>query len=271
MRMPNGTVRYEVADGVGTVTLDRPETLNSMNNEFMADILSGVGEVEKDASVRVLVLTGAGRGFCSGADLSAVQPDDGDADALAASGEATTSGMDDFFHPAIRALTECSVPTIARINGVAAGGGLGLSMCCDISIAARSAFFVSTFGPRLGIVPDMGTTWSLPTRAGRARALGIAMLGDRITADDAAEWGLIWKAVDDDDLDAEVAKAADILKRSSPDAMTRIRSAITSASTRTFSEQLDVERDHQAVLIPQNMAEGAAAFMEKRDPNFTGR
>jgi len=267
--MPQGTVRCEIEDGVAIVTLDRPESLNSMNNELMADISSAVVFAEEDSSVRVLVLTGGGRGFCSGADLSTVEAADGEAPHDM--GEQTTSGMDDYFHPAIRALKECSVPTVCRINGVAAGGGLGLSMCCDISIASRSAFFVATFGPRLGIVPDLGTTWNLPMRAGRATALGIAMLGDRFTADQAVDWGLIWKAVDAEELDAEVARVVDVFKHSSAEAMTRIRSSIDGAASRTFSDQLDLERDHQEVLIPMNMVEGASAFMEKREPNFSGR
>jgi 2-(1,2-epoxy-1,2-dihydrophenyl)acetyl-CoA isomerase len=270
--MPRGTVRCEVEDGVATVTLDRPETLNSMSASLMFDIRSALEHAEADSGVRVLVLTGEGRGFCSGADLSGAKPVNAEPGAdPAEAGEAAVSGMDAWFHPAIRALKHCSLPTIARINGVAAGGGLGLAMCCDVAIAARSAFFVATFGPRLGIVPDLGTTWSLPARAGRARALGIALLGDRFGADQAVEWGLVWKAVDDDQLDAEVARVADVLKRSSPEAVTRTRSAIDGAARRTFDEQLDVERDHQKVLIPMNMAEGAAAFMEKREPDFDGR
>ena len=190
---PHGTVRYEVEDGVATVTLDRPDSLNSMNDELMIDIAAAFGFIADDPTVRVAVLTGEGRGFCSGADLRNASSDsveDGDVDP----GDAAAQGMDDTFHPAIRAIAECPVPTVARVNGVAAGGGFGLAMTCDITIAARSTFFVATFGPRLGIVPDLGTTWSLPTRAGRARALGIAMLGDRIPSDQAEEWGLIWKA-----------------------------------------------------------------------------
>lgn len=263
---PHQTVRYEVADGVATVTLDRPDSLNSMTNEFMDDITAAFGFVEADPSVRVVVMTGEGRGFCSGADLreaSSESVDDG-----ADQGDTVATGMDDHFNPAIRAISNCSVPTIARVNGVAAGGGFGLALSCDIAIAARSAFFVATFGPRLGIVPDLGTTWSVPMRVGRARALGITMLGERIAADQAEEWGLIWKAVDDGDLDKEVAKAVEVFARSSPMAMSRIRDAVSTAAERSFSEQLDVERDHQRVLIPVNMAEGADAFLEKREPDF---
>lgn len=262
--MPNGTVQLQIVDGVATVTLDRPDSLNSMTNDLMDDITSAVAAAER-SSARVVVVTGNGRGFSSGADLS---PGDGGDGAGLSDGTRVTDGMDHHFHPATLALKNCAVPTVARVNGVAAGGGLGLALTCDIAIAARSAFFVATFGPRLGIVPDLGTTWSLPARIGRARSFGMAMLGDRITAEQAEQWGLIYRVVDDDDLDVEVGRAVDILKRCSPEAMRRIRSSIDTAATRSFEAQLDVERDHQAVLIPKNMAEGAAAFIAKRDPVF---
>lgn len=266
--MPNGTVQLTVADAVATIMLDRPDSMNSMNNHLMDDISTAI-TASVDHAARVIVLTGNGRGFCSGADLSAIGPEP---DAAASEGgeapPSVTDGMDQHFNPAMRAIKDCPLPTVARINGAAAGGGLGLSLACDVSIAARSAFFVATFGPKLGIVPDLGTTWSLPGRIGRARAMGMAMLGDRISAEQAEEWGLIYKVVDDDALDDEVRRATDVLKRTSAEAMSRIRSAMDSASTRSFSDQLDIERDHQAVLIPMNMGEGAAAFMEKRDPNF---
>ncbi len=263
--MPNATVQLECEDGVATITLDRPDTLNSLTNAVMDDLSFAVTSAQEDPHVGVIVLTGRGRGFCSGADLrGAAQPVEGDT----SDGRAVTDGMDNHFNPALRAIKNAVVPTVARVNGVAAGGGLGLALACDITIAARSAFFVATFGPRLGIVPDLGTTWTLPARVGLARAMGMAMLGDRITAQQAADWGLIYAAVDDDQLDAEVSRVTDILRRTSGDAMSRIRSSIESASTRSFSEQLDVERGHQAVLIPMNMHEGAAAFLEKREPNF---
>lgn len=264
-------VRYELTDGVATITLDRPETLNAMNDALMLGLHAALQRVEADRSVRVVVLTGEGRGFCSGADLSTVG---GDADdALGGTegadfGDSVASGMDDVFHPPIQLLSELSVPTIARVNGVAAGGGLGLALGCDIVIAARSARFVCTFGPRLGIVPDLGTTFQLAHRVGVARARGIAMLGEPISADQAVEWGMIWAAVDDDNLDAEITALSTKLARSSPDAMARIRQSFASAETNSLSEQLDVERDHQRVLIPRNMVEGAAAFLEKREPTF---
>lgn len=275
--MPNGTVQYEVEDGVATITLDRPETLNSMNDGLMLDIQAAMRRVDSDEVVGVVVLTGAGRAFCAGADLNGLgstAPGDGDdaADDEGAMDEAiavSIDGMAEVFNPTMRAVKACRVPTIARVNGAAAGGGLGLSLACDIAIAAESAFFVATFGPRLGIVPDLGSTWSLPNRIGQARAMGMAMLGDRISASQAVEWGMIWKSVPDDELDGAVAEAASVLKNTSGEAMRRIRTSIASASTRSFSDQLDLEHEHQSTLIPMNMVEGAAAFIEKREPNFT--
>ncbi|WP_423922159.1 enoyl-CoA hydratase/isomerase family protein [Candidatus Poriferisodalis sp.] len=265
----NGTVSFSVDADVATVTLNRPETLNSMNDEFMNDISEAFGMVVADESVRAVILTGSGRGFCSGADLRAAADGAEDIDPQA-QGDATTDSMDNVFHPAIRAVAESPVPTVARINGVAAGGGIGLALSCDIAIAARSAFFVATFGPRLGIVPDLGTTWQLPMRVGRARALGMSLLGERVTADQAAEWGLVWRTVDDADLDAAVAQVVDVLRRGSPAAMARIRSAVDGAMQRDLADQLDVEMGHQAVLIPRNMSHGAEAFLAKTDPSFPG-
>tara|TARA_B110000008_G_scaffold275109_1_gene312015 strand:- start:1127 stop:1948 length:822 start_codon:yes stop_codon:yes gene_type:complete len=263
--MPNETVLFDNEDGIATVTLNRPESLNSMNDALMQDISSAMKMVEEDESVRVLVITGAGRGFCSGADLNEAAIVDEGSNGAEVDGEIS---MEEFFNPALASIKNCPVPTIARVNGVAAGGGLGIALACDLTIAVKSTFFVATFGPRLGIVPDMGSTWSLPMRAGRARAMGMAMLGERIDATQAEEWGLIWKAVDDAQLDIEVANAAAILRNSSPAAMKRIRTSIDNSSLHTFVEQLSIELDHQSVLIPKNMAEGAQAFLEKREPVF---
>ncbi len=263
---PNGTVRYEVSGDVATVTLDRPESLNSMTNELMSDISAAFANVAADENVRAVVLTGAGRGFCSGADLrGAAQGADADAEVSAA---ATTASMDDVFHPAIEAVANSPVPTVARINGVVAGGGIGLALACDVAIAADSAFFVATFGPRLGIVPDLGTTWQLPQRIGRARALGMSLLGSRVSATQAAEWGLVWECVADDALDDAVAAVLDVLRRMSPAAATRIRASIDVASQQPLTAQLDLEMGHQAVLIPRNMGDAAAAFVAKSEPSF---
>lgn len=263
------TVLYDVTDTVATITLNRPASLNAMTNGLMQDLQAALARIDADKSIRVAVITGNGRGFCAGADLSGQ-----------ASGNASNEKQDekqdenssvDHFTAAMRAINNCPVPTLARVNGAAAGGGFGLALSCDITVAAKSAFFVATFGPRLGIVPDLGTTWNLPRRAGRARALGLSMLGDRITAEQAEQWGLIWKAVDDDQLDTEIATITRTLANTSADAMTRIRSVTDMALENDFSTQLELEMEHQAVLIPKNMTEGAKAFMEKREPRFPAR
>jgi 2-(1,2-epoxy-1,2-dihydrophenyl)acetyl-CoA isomerase len=258
-------VLYQSADSVATITLNRPERMNAMTNPLMQGISTALARVNADDGIRVVVLTGTGRGFCAGADLAQV------ADGPAEPSDAPDSEQSvDEFNTAMRALMDCPVPTIARVNGPAAGGGFGLALACDITVAAESAFFVATFGPNLGIVPDMGATWSIPLRVGRARALGITLLGERISAVEALAWGLIWSAVPDDELDAEVARVATILKRSSPSTVTRIRQTVDSAIHNSFSDQLDLEMRHQGVLIPRNMREGALSFMEKRAPVFGG-
>ncbi|MEM1434586.1 MAG: enoyl-CoA hydratase-related protein [Pseudomonadota bacterium] len=267
-------LRYRVADGVATLTLNRPEALNAMTNGLMRGIQAAMNAVRADTSVRVVVLTGAGRAFCAGADLAqAAGPADPPAAAEAAPPEPPgerSNPMRDIFNPALSALYHCPVPTIARINGAAAGGGFGLALTCDITIAADSAFFVATFGPMLGIVPDMAATWTLPLSAGRARALGIALLGERLSAAQAADWGLIWQCVPDADLDAAVSRATATLKRSSPSTTQRIRSSIDSACRNTLDEQIALELSHQDVLIPRHLRESAKAFMEKREPVFDG-
>ena len=234
----------------------------------MGGISDSLAKVSEDKSIRVVVLTGTGRGFCAGADLAQVAEPPAEEEKPADNTSGSNEGSGDTFNTAMRDLMNCPVPTIARVNGPAAGGGFGLALACDISVACQSAFFVATFGPNLGIVPDMGATWSIPLRVGRARALGITLLGDRITADQAQEWGLIWRAVADDQLDDEVAKIAAVLKRSSPGTVTRIRQTIDAAVHNNFSDQLDLEMEHQAVLIPRNMKDGAIAFLEMREPEF---
>ncbi len=262
------SVLYAVTGNVATITLNRPDSLNAMTNDLMQNLEAALAKVTTDTSIRVVVITGSGRGFCAGADLA------GQAKAKSTDPQAVSNldtDAEDHFNGALRAINQCPVPTVARVNGAAAGGGFGLALACDITVAAKSAFFVATFGPRLGIVPDLGTTWNLPRRAGRARALGLFMLGDRISAEQAEDWGLIWKAVDSDQLDGEVKQITDRLALTSAEAMTRIRSVTDKALENSFSDQLDLEMAHQAVLIPKNMAEGAKAFIDKREPKFPGR
>jgi 2-(1,2-epoxy-1,2-dihydrophenyl)acetyl-CoA isomerase len=263
-------IRYALEDDIATITLNRPQALNPMSDDLMAALSAALDRVVNDQSVRVLVLTGAGRGFCSGADLTtAAEPPSGDA-GNQPDGETSDANSGALFLEVMRKITDCPVPTIARINGPAAGGGFGLALACDVTIAARSAFFVATFNTLLGIVPDMGVTWNVPRRVGRARALGITLLGERISAPQAEEWGLIWSAVADDELDTEVQRIAAILRSASPETVTRIRRSIDAAFDNSFSAQLDLEMDHQRVVIPKNMHLGAQAFLDKRQPVFPG-
>jgi 2-(1,2-epoxy-1,2-dihydrophenyl)acetyl-CoA isomerase len=260
------SVVYKMEQGVAYITLNRPDAFNAMTHQLMTELKAAFETVEADDQVRVVVLTGAGRGFCSGADLSdrtekQEAPDTPDEDA---------PPQANAFGEAMQAIHDCSVPTVARINGAAAGGGMGLALSCDITVAARKAFFVATFSPNLGIAPDLGVTWALPRLTSRARALGVALLGDRISADQALEWGLIWSVVDEDQLDTEIEAITATLKRSSPDAIVRTRKSIDAAFTNSYAEQLTLEFAHQAELIPRNMAEGAKAFFEKRTPVFDG-
>jgi 2-(1,2-epoxy-1,2-dihydrophenyl)acetyl-CoA isomerase len=263
------TVLLNQVDGVATITLNRPEAMNAMTNELMRGISHALDTVRNNSDIRVVILTGNGRGFCAGADLvQAAEPTKQASEKNHQDPQPNKQG--DHFNAAMRALMDCPVPTIARVNGPAAGGGFGLALACDITVAAHSAFFVATFGPNLGIVPDMGATWSIPQRVGRARALGITLLGDRISAEQALQWGMIWDAVEDEALDTRVNEIAAVLKRSSPSAVTRTRQTIDAAIHNTFSDQLDLEMTHQAVLIPKNMQAGAKAFLAKTTATFDG-
>lgn len=290
MSVDQDPVLYAVADGVATVTLNRPKVLNAMGGGLLEGLQASLEAAAADQSVRVLVLTGNGRGFCAGADLgtvsggedsitgagsggssggestAAAEPTE---DELAALGESTATNMDAVFHPIIRLLMTFPVPTVARINGVVAGAGIGLALGCDIAVAADSASFVSTFGPRLGLVPDLGAGWQMARRVGRARALGMALLGEKIPASQAADWGLVWQTVPDEELDAAVDVVTQRLRKTSATAMARTREVMDDAVGRGMNDQLEAERDHQRYLVPRNMVPAAKAFMNKVEPEFT--
>ncbi len=258
------TIQYSLADAVARLTLNRPEKLNSFNGEMHAEVRDAIGRVGKDGA-RVLVLTGAGRGFCAGQDLGDRQVAPGGA--RADLGESIERN----YKPLILSLRSLTVPTIAAVNGVAAGAGASLALACDIVIATRSASFIQAFS-KLGLVPDSGATWLLPRLVGHARALGLAMLGERLPAADAAAWGLIWRCVEDADFGTVVDKLAVELAAAPTRGMVRTREAMLGSWTQTLAEQLDVERDFQRELgFTDDYAEGVAAFAEKRTPRFAGR
>lgn len=258
------TIQYSVTDGVARLTLNRPERLNSFNGEMHAEVRTALDRVAGDGA-RVLVLAGAGRGFCAGQDLGDRQVAPGGA--RADLGESIERN----YKPLILTLRGLPMPVIAAVNGVAAGAGASLALACDIVIAARSASFIQAFC-RLGLVPDSGATWFLPRLVGNARALGLAMLGERLGAAEAAQWGLIWRCVEDAEFPAAVDRLATELAAAPSRGIVRTREAILGSWQRSLAEQLDAERDLQRELgYTDDYAEGVAAFTEKRAPRFTGR
>jgi 2-(1,2-epoxy-1,2-dihydrophenyl)acetyl-CoA isomerase len=230
-------------------------------HEEVRDALQGLTQ----GSARVLVLTGAGRGFCAGQDLADR--------AVAPGGERVDLGesIERYYKPLVLALQHLPMPVIAAVNGVAAGAGANIALACDLVIAARSASFVQAFC-RLGLVPDSGGTWSLPRLVGNARALGLTLLGEKLSAEQAAAWGMIWQCVDDAELSATVDALAARLAAAPTRGLASTKAAIRDGWQRTLGEQLDIERDLQRELgHSADYAEGVAAFTAKRQPSFTGR
>ena len=258
------TILFSVDAGVATITLNRPDRLNSFNTEMHHEIRGALKTVTEDDAIRTLLLTGAGRGFCAGQDLSdrAVAPGDGPRD-LGAS-------LEDLYNPLIRTLRELEMPVVAAVNGVAAGAGANIALACDIVLAARSAKFIQAFC-KIGLVPDSGGTYHLPLLAGRARAMGMALLGEPVSAEQAAAWGLIWRCVEDDALMDEATAIAQSLAAGPTTGLALIKRAINAAPDHTLREQLDMERDLQRIAgRTEDYQEGVNAFLEKRPAKFKG-
>lgn len=260
------SILFEIADGVATLTLNRPDRLNSFTAAMHQEVREALAEVTRDGSgVRCLLLTGAGRGFCAGQDLSdrAVSPDAEMPD-LGASIETN-------YNPLVRTLRSLPMPVVCAVNGVAAGAGANLAFACDIVLAARSASFIQAFC-KIGLIPDSGGTWTLPRLVGHARAMGLAMLGDKVTAEQAEAWGMIWKAVDDDKLADEAKALARHLATQPTKGLALIKQALNASSTNSLDEQLDLERDLQREAgRTRDYREGVTAFVAKRAPQFEGR
>lgn len=259
------TILFDATDGVGTLTLNRPDRLNSFIPTMHEEIATALGTVESDASIRALLITGAGRGVCAGQDLN-LRRDAGGTQSFDAG-----SALERYYNPLIRRLKALRKPVIAAVNGPAAGAGANLALACDIVIAARSASFLQAFC-RIGLVPDAGGTWFLPRLVGSARAMGLAMLGEPLPAETAAQWGLIWKVVDDDKLMEEARGLARKLAQGPTLGLGLIKEALNRSLENGLSAQLDAERDLQRIAArSEDFREGVAAFLEKRPAKFTGR
>jgi 2-(1,2-epoxy-1,2-dihydrophenyl)acetyl-CoA isomerase len=262
------TVLWEVQDGVATLTLNLPAKLNPIALDLQQELRAALARVREDRGVRAVVLTGAGKAFCVGADLSAMRPPE----AGETLGDQTATWMQSVSNPLIEELRSLPVPVVCAVNGAAAGAGVGLALACDVTIAAKSAYFYLSFLPKLGIVPDLGCTWIIPRLVGPARAMGMSLLDERLGAERAAQWGLIWACVEDDLLLLEAQQLAQRLGRLPAHAVIEARRAFEASARHTLPEQLHYESERQRELVNRpTFAEGVAAFLQKRAPQFPGR
>lgn len=264
--MTEEPVLYEVRGAVAVLTLNRPAALNSFTRAMHQALWAALDRAEADEAVRALVITGSGRGFCAGADLAEFDFAPGpDLVARADPGPV----IEQAFNPTVRRLQRLRMPTLAAVNGVAAGAGASLAMTCDIAIAAPQASFIQAFS-KIGLIPDAGGSWFLVERLGLARALALAMTGDKLSAAQAKEWGMIWDVAEDPL--AAALTLAERLAAMPTKALVATRTLLREAGTRPLDAQLDAERDMQSALgRTHDYIEGVMAFREKRTPNFKGQ
>ena len=246
---------------VGILTLNEPESLNAMTPDLLGALANAIAEMTADPTVRALVLTGEGRGFCSGQNLKAAE----------ALGQDIVAGVMSFYWPAFKALRECRVPVVVAVNGVAAGGGFSLAMAGDIIVAARSASFIQVFS-RIGLVPDLGSTWLLPRLIGRQRALELMLFNEPLSAERAKEWGLVRDVVENGALMAEAIRLAQRLAQGPTRALVATRTLLEESEHATYAAQFRREIEVQSeVRQSADALEGRAAFVEKRKASFSGR
>ena len=253
-------VKRERDGAVGILTLDEPASLNAMTPDLLVDLAAAIAEMSADTALRALVLTGAGRGFCSGQNLKAFQ----------ALGDDIVAGVMKHYWPAFNALRTCRVPVVVAVNGVAAGGGFSIAMAGDMMVAARSATFIQVFS-RIGLVPDLGSTWLLPRLIGRQRALEMMLLNQPLTADQAMEWGLVREVFDDAELRAGALALAAKLATGPTLALVATRQLLEASEQATYAGQFRREIEVQSqIRNTADALEGRAAFVEKRAVRFTG-
>lgn len=259
------TIQVQRDGNVATVTLNRPDKLNSFNLTMHRELSAAMREVAEDKTVRAVLLTGAGRGFCAGQDLGdrAIRTGDEAPD--------LSQSIDQWYNPLVRRLRGMEKPVVCAVNGVAAGAGANIALACDIVLAGRSASFIQAFC-KIGLVPDSGGTWTLPRLVGMARARALALLGEKVTAEQAEAWGMIWKCVDDAELLPQAQALTAHLATQPTKGLSLIKRALDASGSHTLDQQLDLERDFQAECgRSHDYQEGVAAFLAKRAPKFEGR
>lgn len=269
--MNQSTVLFGIDDGIATITLNDGHRMSPLGDEMIDGLVGAVAKVRDEKQVRAVILTGRGRGFCVGADLARYRGLIEQPPSSKTLGQYVGDLMGRM-NQVVLALKELPVPVVCAINGVAAGGGVGLALVGDLVVAAKSSYFYLPFFPSLGAVPDMGATWAMPRAIGRARTLGLALTGDKLSAQKAQEWGLIWACVEDERLQDESRRLACQLAAMPHHAILEAREIFTVAETNTLAQQLDIERARQMELVDgESFIEGVRAFVERRAPVFSGR